>query len=70
MSISNTTGVQGGIKSKKIINSSKHSKGSSAIFAGGKPVTHLADPTKQNGSNANTFGATIKPAQAKVIVSK
>lgn len=70
MSTGDNPGIQGGVKSRKFIGPSKHSKGSSAVFAGGKPVTRLADPTKQNGGNANTFGVTIKPAQAKVLVTK
>ena len=60
-------GINGGVKSKKIINSTKHNRGSKKVFVGGKPVTKLGDPTKQNSGNA--FGVTIKPAQTKIMVS-
>jgi hypothetical protein len=49
MSNGDNPGVAGGIKSQRMMGSSKHMTGSSKVLIGGSPATHLTSSTGQNG---------------------
>ena len=70
MSNGDQPGVAGGIISGMIMGPTKFLMGSTATMFGGKPAARLTSMRGQNGSNMNAVGATIAPAQTKVLVLK
>lgn len=68
MSNGDNPGVCGGVISGCNMSQQKHTMGANNVLMGGKPATKLTDPTAQNGSNANAYGATVTPAQTKVMI--
>ena len=70
MSNGDQPGVGGGVASGMIMGPTSFLMGSTATMFGGKPATRLTSMTGQNGSSMNAVGATIAPAQTKVLVLK
>lgn len=60
-------GVMGGMVSSKMIGECRHTKGSMKVMIQGQPGTRITDMTMQNAMPANGVGATLKPAQTKVL---
>jgi len=67
MSAGDNAGVAGGVVSNKMMGECRHSKGSMKVMIEGQPGTRITDMTMQNAMPANGVGATIKPAQTKVL---
>ena len=63
-------GAAGGVISGMISGKVAFRKGSSKVFAEGKPMVTLTAVTAHNGANANMpAGVFCVPSQAKVLVS-
>ncbi|MDO7641967.1 MAG: DUF4150 domain-containing protein [Reinekea forsetii] len=67
LSMGDNAGVAGGVMSSKMMGECRHSKGSMKVMIEGQPATRLTDMTMQNAMPGNSVGATIKPAQTKVL---
>ncbi len=63
-------GVALGVASGMVMGPHSHLKGSMAVIYESGPVTRLTDMTGQNGMSLNITGATIAPAQTKVMIMK
>ncbi len=63
-------GVALGVASGMVMGPHKHLLGSFGVFYEGMPVTKMTSMTGQNGMSLNVPGATLAPAQFKVIILK
>jgi hypothetical protein len=70
MSNGDNTGVRKGVLSGKVMGPCRHTLGAFTVLLGGSPATKLTNMTGQNGKSLNAVGATIAPAQTKVLIMK
>ncbi len=68
MSNGDNAGVNLGVLSGMVMGPSRHLMGSTSVLIGGSPATRLSSPTGQNGLSLNASGATLVPAQTKVLI--
>ena len=66
-SLGDQAGVAGGVVSGVVGGPVSFSKGSSKVFAEGKPVVVLTATTLHNGISANVPGVFCAPSQTKVL---
>ncbi len=70
MSNGDNAGVNLGVLSGMVMGPSRHLMGCTGVLIGGSPATKMTSPTGQNGLSLNALGATLAPAQIKVIIMK
>ena len=70
MSNGDNAGVLGGVASSMVMGPCRHTMGSTNVLYGGSPATKMTSMTGQNGASMNVPGATLAPAQTKVMLMR
>ena len=70
LSNGDNAGVEGGVVSGMVMGPFRGILGSTAVFVGAVPATHLASVFGQNGLLPNMVGVALTPAQAVVLVMR
>jgi len=70
MSNGDNAGLNMGVMSGMVMGPTRHTLGSFTVLMGGSPATKMTSMTGQNGMSLNVPGATLAPAQVKVMIMK